>query len=134
MKTRALKSLIIIIGLVFLSSIAAFAANAASSANEQFVNGLDKTVDGTGHKSIGVFSTKDPATIVGVVVKSILGLMGVLFLGLMIYGGYTWMMARGNEQDVEKAKSIIRNGIIGLAIIFCAYAITATAGKILKSK
>ena len=34
------------------------------------------------------------------------------------------MMARGNEQEVEKAKSLIRNAIIGLVIVLAAYAIT----------
>ncbi|MBL7058792.1 hypothetical protein ISS03_05715 [Patescibacteria group bacterium] len=57
-------------------------------------------------------------------IKTVLGFLGVIFVILMIYGGYTWMMARGNEQDVEKAKSTIRNAVIGLIIVVSAYAIS----------
>ena len=56
--------------------------------------------------------------------------MGVVFLILMIYGGYLWMLARGNEQEVEKAKNIIQNALIGLVIVLAAYAITALVRQI----
>lgn len=62
--------------------------------------------------------------IVGTVITVVLSLMGVLFLILTIYGGYTWMMARGNEEMVEKAKNILINALIGLIIVLAAYAIS----------
>jgi len=62
--------------------------------------------------------------IIGLVIQAGLALLGIIFLGLMIYGGYTWMMARGNEQEVEKAKNIIKNALIGLIVVLAAYAIT----------
>ncbi|MBI4812330.1 hypothetical protein HY798_02705 [Candidatus Falkowbacteria bacterium] len=43
----------------------------------------------------------------------------------MIYGGYTWMTASGNEQQVEKAKGIIKNAVIGLIVVLAAYVVTA---------
>ena len=49
--------------------------------------------------------------------------LGVVFLGLMIYAGYLWMLARGNEQDIEKAKNIIIYAVIGLVVVLAAYAI-----------
>jgi len=39
------------------------------------------------------------------------------------------MMAEGNEQKVGKAKDLITNAIIGLIIVFTAYAITAFLGQ-----
>lgn len=62
--------------------------------------------------------------IVGSVIQSVLALIGILFLVLAIYGGYTWMMARGNEQEVDKAKDTIKAGVIGLGIMLGAYAIS----------
>ena len=50
--------------------------------------------------------------------------LGVVFLGLMIYAGYLWMLARGNEQEVEKAKNIIIYTVIGLVAVLGAYSIT----------
>jgi hypothetical protein len=62
---------------------------------------------------------------IGTLVQTILGLAGVLFLVLAVYGGYIWMIARGNEQEVEKAKETIKAAVIGIAVVLGAYAITA---------
>lgn len=61
--------------------------------------------------------------IVSTVITMVLGLMGVIFLVLAIYGGYNWMMARGNEDMVEKAKKTITNATIGLIVVLSAYAL-----------
>ena len=61
--------------------------------------------------------------IVGVVVQAALALIGVVFLALMIYAGYNWMTARGEEEKVEKAKDTITRAFIGLIIVVGAYAI-----------
>lgn len=63
-------------------------------------------------------------SIIGTAVKAILSFVGVIFLILMIYGGYLWMTASGNEQQVEKAKNIIIRSVIGLIIVMAAYTIT----------
>lgn len=63
--------------------------------------------------------------IVGGIVQNVLALMGVLFLVLAVYGGYTWMMARGNEKEVEKAKDTLKAAVIGVGIVLGAYAITS---------
>jgi len=54
----------------------------------------------------------------------VLSFIGVLFLILMIYGGYTWMTAVGNEQQVTKARTIIVAALIGVLVTVAAYAIT----------
>lgn len=62
--------------------------------------------------------------IIGVVVKTFLSILGIIFLILMIYSGYAWMTAHGDEQKVTKAKETITAAIIGLIIVVGAYAIT----------
>lgn len=62
--------------------------------------------------------------IIGQVINTFLSILGIIFLILMFYAGYLWMMAQGNDDQVNKAKSLIRNAIIGLVIIIAAYAIT----------
>lgn len=76
----------------------------------------------------GGFQTADVdettiSTIAGRVVATILGLLGVLFISLMIYGGGLWMTAQGNEDQVEKSKKILKNSIIGLILIVSSWAI-----------
>jgi lysylphosphatidylglycerol synthetase-like protein (DUF2156 family) len=63
------------------------------------------------------------STITGAVVEAVLVLVGVIFLVLMIYAGYNWMTARGEEEKVEKAKDTITRAFIGLIIVVGAYAI-----------
>ncbi|MFZ5364641.1 MAG: Mbov_0395 family pilin-like conjugal transfer protein [Patescibacteria group bacterium] len=77
---------------------------------------------GTG---LGEFATTKslPATI-GTIIKIVLGFLGVVLLIVIIYGGWLWMTAGGDEDQTKKAKSWIVNGIIGLIIILLAYAIT----------
>ena len=66
----------------------------------------------------------DITVIVGKIVQGALTLMGSLFLAQTVYGGYLWMTARGDEQQVEKAKHTLRTSTIGLGIMLAAYAIT----------
>ena len=62
--------------------------------------------------------------IVGTVIKGALGLVGVVFLILMIYAGYLWMIARGNTEKVERSLDTIKAAVIGIIIVALAYAIT----------
>ncbi|PIR92378.1 hypothetical protein COU01_01910, partial [Candidatus Falkowbacteria bacterium CG10_big_fil_rev_8_21_14_0_10_44_15] len=49
--------------------------------------------------------------------------LGIIFLVLVLYAGFLWMTAAGNEDQVTKAKSILTTSIIGIVIIVAAYAI-----------
>jgi hypothetical protein len=58
------------------------------------------------------------------VIKMVLGFLGVIFVVLIIYAGFLWMTAAGNEENIAKAKKIMAGAIIGTAIVLSAYAIT----------
>lgn len=100
----------------------------AQTAKEQFENSLKATAQGTGHAQLSIKAESLPTTI-GNIIGIILSFLGVIFLILMIYGGFTWMTARGNEQQITKAKGIIFNAMIGLVVVLAAYAITAYFGS-----
>ena len=68
--------------------------------------------------------SNDLASIVGTVIQAFLGLLGVIFLVYMLYAGYNWMIAQGEEEKVEKAKDTIKRAVIGLIIVIGAYAIS----------
>jgi uncharacterized membrane protein len=57
-------------------------------------------------------------------INIVLSLIGVLFIGLMIYGGYNWMTAGGNEEKVKTAKGTVTEAAIGLIVVIGAYAIS----------
>lgn len=49
--------------------------------------------------------------------------IGAMATIILAYGGFIWMMSRGREEEVERAKTIIRNTLIALFVIFSAWAI-----------
>jgi hypothetical protein len=67
------------------------------------------------------------ATLTGMItgiIQVILGFLGVIAVLIILWGGFIWMTAGGEPDKVEKAKKMIYAGIIGLVIIFAAYAIS----------
>jgi len=66
----------------------------------------------------------DLSTATGTVVQGVLAVVGTIFFIMMVYAGILWTSARGNDDQVGKAKNIITAAIIGLVITLGAYAIT----------
>ncbi len=66
----------------------------------------------------------DPRVIAARIVRVALGFLGVIALGIVLYGGFVWMTSAGNEERIAKAKKILVNGVIGLVIIAMAFGIT----------
>jgi len=86
----------------------------------QILDLADQTARSGGYNtSIGANGT-GIAFIVGIVARSFISLIGVIFVSYTIYGGYLWMTAAGSDEKVDKSKKIIRDGIIGLILILSA--------------
>jgi len=66
-------------------------------------------------------SRASTAIVVGIVIQTVIGLLGLVFIILIIIAGFKWMMANGNEEEVKKALRIIKESIIGLIIILSAW-------------
>lgn len=64
------------------------------------------------------------AITMGNIISAALLIVGSVFLAFMIYGGYLWLTARGNTDQVNKAKDLIINASIGIVIVTSAYVIT----------
>ncbi len=64
------------------------------------------------------------ATFVWIIILNILAILfqlaGYLTVGFLIYGGYQYVLARGQPGHLEKAKKTIQNAIIGLVIAIMA--------------
>ena len=89
---------------------------------------VDKIMDqDTAFTDAAGYEEGDDAQIGQIIAKAIqtfLSLLGIVFVILLIYGGYSWMTAGGNEDKVTKAKETITRAIIGLVIVASAYSIT----------
>ena len=77
-----------------------------------------------GQTVYGQSTPAHPATIAAAIIRVALGLLGIVFVILVIYGGFMYMTSSGEADKVKKAKNIILYAVIGLLIIFTAYAIT----------
>ena len=63
------------------------------------------------------------SSIAGLIVNTVLSLLGIVFIVLIVYAGIIWMTSSGDEAKIEKAQHILRNSIIGLIITVSAFAI-----------
>lgn len=99
-----------------LAGVFAFfaAANPALAQTDQLAS------VGTG---AGFNTETDFLTTVGQIISIVLGLLGVGFLLLLIYSGFVWMTAGGDDEKVKKAKKILINATIGIIIVLMSYAI-----------
>ncbi len=50
--------------------------------------------------------------------------IGIIFVILIIYGGFLWMTSQGNDDQVRKARTIIIRSAIGLFIVLASLSIT----------
>lgn len=95
--------------------------------------GWGKVDTAAGHAKYDTATETTFSANIGFLIQVILSMLGVIFLVLMAYAGYTWLMARGEEAEVEKAQKIIVAAVIGLVIVVAAYSITTfVVPKILK--
>ena len=70
-------------------------------------------------------AVKNPVIAIANIIRIILGIISVLFLLMIVYGGVTWMIAGGSEEKIKEAKGLISGAIIGMIVIFLAWAISA---------
>lgn len=109
--------------LTAVTSITALLAHPVYAA-QNIVDKMTDSIKGFDLVNGGENPEQKTEIIVGRVIGAFLSVFGIIFLGLMIYGGYKWMMASGREEEITTAKSTIRSAIIGLIVVLSAYAIT----------
>ncbi|MFA6454485.1 MAG: hypothetical protein WCV70_01340 [Patescibacteria group bacterium] len=72
----------------------------------------------------GYDTSGDLLSLIQIVINAFLSVIGVVLLTYMLYAGYNWMTAQGEEAKVEKAKDTLKRAIVGVIIIVAAYAIS----------
>jgi hypothetical protein len=61
---------------------------------------------------------------IGRLINVVLGFLGIIAVIIVLIGGFKYMLSGGNEEKTTSARNMIVAGIIGLAIILSAWAIT----------
>jgi len=115
---KYLKQILILVCLISVLILPYFVF--ASTADS--VIGIMDNVAGGSYETSGVteytFAEK-----LGLIVKVFLGLLGVIFIILIILAGFKYMTAQGDEGKVKESLASIRHAVIGLIIVVGAYAI-----------
>ncbi|NCN25436.1 hypothetical protein COT94_01995 [Candidatus Falkowbacteria bacterium CG10_big_fil_rev_8_21_14_0_10_37_14] len=68
--------------------------------------------------------TKDPRVIVGGIIRTLLGFLGLLAVIFILVGGFKWMTSQGNQAKVDEAQKLMVAGVVGLLIVLAAFAIS----------
>jgi len=59
--------------------------------------------------------------ILGRFVSAAIGLVGALFLVMLIYGGFVWMTAGGDSKKVASARKTLVNAVLGILVVALSY-------------
>ncbi len=79
-------------------------------------------------------SNQDIRLTIAKIIRIILGFLGIISVGLVMYAGFIWMTAGGNEEKIGQAKTILKNAAIGLAVILASFGIVSfIIGKLLEA-
>jgi len=101
---------------IFILLVSLFSFSFAFAQTGKMIDNLKDVGKKGGYKTSGVTEVTFAETI-GNVIQTMLGLLGIIFALLIIYGGFMWMIAGGDESKISKSKDIIKNAAIGLGII-----------------
>lgn len=119
MKKNIVKYLIISLVTVFLFSGVAKAALLSDNTLKSLNDNTTLVQEGAGYDA-----NTTVGSVVAMVIKAFLALLGVIFVILLIVAGFNWMTAAGDEEKINKAKDTIKAAVIGLIIIAASYSIT----------
>lgn len=86
---------------------------------------LDATANTGGYSTDPALGQVGIAVITARIVRTFINFVGVIFNIFVIYGGFLWLTAAGNDDKIDKAKSIIRDGVIGIIVVIMALGIYA---------
>ena len=77
------------------------------------------------------FATGSLGEIVSSFLKILFPIVGLLLLLYLLYGGYQYMLSRGDPKALESAKGIITNALVGFVIVFIAFWLVQLIGRVL---
>lgn len=124
-RSRCKGKMIVLFIIVFFAVASPFVVSGFLDINEAQAFDFRATLTGTAKNAgvVGEDGVKTLPEIVGVIVRSVLIMLGVLFFVLVVSAGLQWMTAGGNEEKVAKAKKNLGNALVGLIIVIGSYTI-----------
>lgn len=121
LSTRSSKKIFLSIAMFFACVIGVYALihTPVLAQTRETVANVETVATKAGIATVSIY------TIIGRVIYAFLSVVGLVLLGYLLYAGYLWTTAGENQENVERARRMIQNAIIGLFIIAASFAITA---------
>lgn len=76
-------------------------------------------------KTIGSLTNLEISDIIGGGIKLVVVVAAVIFFFILVIGGIKWIASGGDKARTESARSQITAALVGLVIVFAAWAIVA---------
>ena len=83
-----------------------------------------------GASGFGALSNITVPRIITFAVSAVLVVAGLIFFFMLIIGGVKWILSGGDKAQTEGARNQITAALIGLVIVFAAWAIITLLGSI----
>lgn len=80
--------------------------------------------------SLSNLSNLTPGGIISGALSLVIILVALVFFFILIIGGIKWIVSGGDEKKVAAARAQITNALIGLVIVFAAWAIMKLIGVV----
>lgn len=113
-----------LVGFAATAAIVAATALPTVSFAQTTLNGNDLGLNAIGGDGGIKLGGGDVRTTAARIINVALGFLGIIAVVIVLIGGFKYMVSGGNEEKTSEAKNMIVAGIIGLAIILSAWAIT----------
>jgi len=91
----------------------------SSNVNDLLWGGQEEEVG----SSLGLGEGSDPRVMAANIINIILGFLGIIAVVIILLGGFKWMTAAGNEDQVGEARKLMSAGVVGLLIILASWGI-----------
>lgn len=65
----------------------------------------------------------EPANIISAIIRLLLVVAAVVFFFMLVLGGIQWILSGGDKQKTEAARNQITAALVGLVVVFSAWAI-----------
>jgi len=89
------------------------------------------TIPTTGPGAININEKLKIGDIVSALLPYLFTISGIILLLYLIYGGFQYMLSRGDPKAMQAAQGKITTAIVGFVIVFIAYWLVQLLGKVL---
>lgn len=122
------------LGKIFAGIVGGAALIAASSVAPVMAAGdicSDMSFTEAQREAAGCGTSTTVSEVANSIIEVIIGVVGLLAVGIVLYGGVSYTISTGDAAKAMKARRAIMYGLIGLAISLLAFAIVRFVPKLL---